>query len=101
MQSEFEGFITLTSNSLQCKICESNRLTLFAQISHFVPAAKKYCKASHSKDSKSPEDFADGRGRRNVSPAMETGATAEGEKSLHSAKSQKAGKMIHPFFWKG
>ena len=58
-----------------------------------VPAAKKDSKTGHSKDGKSPKDFANGGGLRNMRPAMETGATTEGKKSLHSAKSQNLERL--------
>ena len=58
-----------------------------------VPAAKKDSKTGHSKDGKSPKDFANGGGLRNMRPAMETGAATEGEKSLHSAQSQNLERL--------
>ena len=57
-------------------------------ITCLIPAAKKDSKSGHEKDGKHPEDFANGRGLRNMCPAVETGAPTVGDKPLHSVKSQ-------------
>ena len=51
-----------------------------------APATKMYCKPTHGKNGRHPEDFPHGCRARNMGPAMQAGAVTEGREHAHSEK---------------